>query len=287
MKYSESTLQSWTSPLSETEKQRVNNTIKMIKDAISSSDDLVNCRTEIFAQGSYANNTNVRQNSDIDICVMLTSTFTCKYVDGMTDKDYGFVDGSINYADYKSYIITALRKKFGAQSVSIGNKSIKIETNTYRVNADVVPAFQYRNYKYEGSKNPDVFVEGVRFISLYGNEVINYPKKHIENGIKKNNDTKRFYKQLVRIMKRIRNNMVEENIVDGDNITSFLVECLVWNIPNDKISRGDSWDSTLRNAIVFLWETIEKGDQDKWVEVSGMYYLFNSSRKWTTEAVGV
>lgn len=103
----------------------------------------------------------------------------------------------------------------------------------------------------------------------------------------KNNDTKRFYKQLVRIMKRIRNNMVEENIVDGDNITSFLVECLVWNIPNDKISRGDSWDSTLRNAIVFLWETIEKGDQDKWVEVSGMYYLFNSSRKWTTEAVGV
>ena len=30
MKYSESTLQSWTSPLSETEKQRVNNTIKMI-----------------------------------------------------------------------------------------------------------------------------------------------------------------------------------------------------------------------------------------------------------------
>ena len=75
MKYSETTLQTWTVPLSSTEEERVENTIKMIKDAIRSHNELSLMTYEIFAQGSYANNTNVRQNSDIDICVMLTSTF--------------------------------------------------------------------------------------------------------------------------------------------------------------------------------------------------------------------
>ena len=61
MRYSENTLQSWTNPLSETEESRVKNTIRMIRDAIQSKDELSNVEFEIFAQGSYANNTNIRQ----------------------------------------------------------------------------------------------------------------------------------------------------------------------------------------------------------------------------------
>lgn len=113
MKYTEEILKSWTSPLSQTEEQRVENTVLMIKDAVTSYDKLSDCTMEIFAQGSYANNTNVRQNSDVDICVMLTSTFFCNYVDGKTDIDYGYTAGSITYSDYKSYIVEALKKKLG------------------------------------------------------------------------------------------------------------------------------------------------------------------------------
>ena len=50
MKYTEEILKSWTSPLSQTEEQRVENTVLMIKDAVTSYDKLSDCTMEIFAQ---------------------------------------------------------------------------------------------------------------------------------------------------------------------------------------------------------------------------------------------
>lgn len=143
MKYSEETLQFWTTPLSKTEEERVDNTINMIKGAIKGYDKLNSLSIEVFAQGSYANNTNVRQNSDVDICVMLTSTVFCNYVEGKQDVDYGYTEGTISYQEFKAYVIEALKIKFGSSAVSVGNKCINIRANSYHVNADVVPSFQY------------------------------------------------------------------------------------------------------------------------------------------------
>ena len=128
MKYGETTLQSWTSPLSTTEEQRVENTIRMIKNAIGKSIQLGNYIMEVFAQGSYANNTNVRRNSDVDICVMLTSFFFGNYVSGKSDVDYGHnSNGGLYFSDYKAYILDAMIQKFGNTSVTVKNKSINIE----------------------------------------------------------------------------------------------------------------------------------------------------------------
>lgn len=90
MKYSEQTLQNWTAPLSQTEEQRAENTIKMIRDAINSCDELKYKDIDIFIQGSYANNTNVRSESDVDVCVMLRDTFQTVYAEGKGREDYGF-----------------------------------------------------------------------------------------------------------------------------------------------------------------------------------------------------
>ena len=282
MKYAENTLKAWTAPLSNTEEQRVENTVSMIKNAVTTYGELSNYKMEIFAQGSYANNTNVRQNSDIDICIMLTSTFFGEYMNGKTAADYGFTDGSITYADYKSLIIKALKGKFGTSSVELGNKCINIKENSYHVNADVVPAFQYRNYKTIGSIDPEKYIEGIKYFTKDDKTIINYPKEHIKNGKQKNNDTNYEYKKLVRIMKHIRNNMVDEKSVDGDKITSFLVECLVWNVPNATITGNSTWTSTVQNAIAFLWNTIKDGNHKEWGEVSERLYLFHAGRKWTT-----
>lgn len=283
MKYTEDTFMSWTSPLSQTEEQRVENTVLMIKDAVTVYDKLSDCTMEIFAQGSYANNTNVRQNSDVDICVMLTSTVFCNYVDGKTDNDYGYTTGSITYNDYKTYIIDALKKKFGDDAVTVGNKSISIEANSYHVNADVVPAFQYRDFKNINSIDPARYVEGIKYFAKDGTEVINYPKDHISNGKQKNNSTNYEYKKLVRIIKHIRNDMVDDGTADGDKITSFLIECLVWNVPNDTITGSKTWAEAVQNAIVFLWNVIKDEKHKEWGEVSEHLYLFHSGRKWTPE----
>ena len=85
----------------------------------------------------------------------------------------------------------ALQEKF--KYINDGNKSLKISENTYHVQADVVPVFQLRNYRYIKSYVVDNFVEGTWLVSKTGQEISNYPKVHIENGKNKNN------KQIINI----------------------------------------------------------------------------------------
>lgn len=283
MRYSNGELDNWTSPLSETEEARVENTEKMIRDAIRSDPNLNKMDIEVFVQGSYANNTNVKAESDIDICVMLKDTFHSKYPEGKTREDYGFVASSMKFLDYKDMVRQAITKKFGAQYIKEGNKSFKINENTYHVKADVVPAFQYRNYKYIGSIDPDRFVNGIYFLASDMSEVINYPKVHIENGNNKNIKTNRRYKKAVRIMKKIKNNMVDDNITNGDVISSFLVECLVYNVPDSIFINNETWIDIIKEIIIFLYNSIKEKRYTNWGEVSEMYYLFHENRKWKPE----
>ena len=159
-RYSEDQLKRFTAPLTQSEEERAENAEKMIRAAIDSCDELSQHSIEVFPQGSYANNTNVRQNSDVDICVMLTSTFKGNYPEGKKGKSYGFVDGSITFNEYRDLVKKALIDKFKIDYVSDGNKSIKIDENSYHVKADVVPAFQYRDYK---NSNSSVPIEGIWF----------------------------------------------------------------------------------------------------------------------------
>ena len=51
-------------------------------------------------------------------------------------------------------------------------------------------------------------------------------------------------------MKHIRKEMVDAKLVDEDIISSFLVECLVWNIPNSTITRRNTWSETVKDSIL-------------------------------------
>lgn len=282
MKYSEETLQSWTAPLSNSEENRAENTIRMIRSAIDSSDRLSNMDIEVFTQGSFANNTNVRSESDVDVCVMLKDTFHTEYPKGKVREDYGFKASSLGYEQYRGMVKNALNAKFKAEHIYDGDKSLKIHENTYHVDADVVPVFQLRNYYYLNSSVPDKFVEGTWFKTRSGKEISNYPKKHIENGVKKNKETNKKYKKTVRIMKHIKNNMVEDGITNGDIITSFLIECLIYNTPNTVLTGYNSWNETVKQTIIYLYNEINNGKHSDWAEVSGILYLFKN-RKWTAQ----
>ncbi len=93
-------------------------------------------------------------------------------------------------------IINALKNKFNSD-IKEGNKSIKINSNSYRVKADVVVAYQYRNYKLVNSCDKNRYIEGIKFISSNQKEIVNYPKQHIQNGIKKNKNTNFEYKKIM------------------------------------------------------------------------------------------
>lgn len=282
-KFSEDTLVSWHKPASDTEDTKINHAIDMIKSAISNSNEFDDLTYHVFIQGSYGNNTNVKSDSDVDVNVMLTSTVYCSYVDGKEDKDYGYSDGTITYDEYKNRVIRALENKFNKQDIELGNKSVKISSNSYRINADCVISFQYRDFKVINSTDANKYVEGIKYIAKDGSIVINYPQDHIKNGNVKNTQTNHKYKKLVRIFKRIRNKMCDENLIEKDRITSFLVECLVWNVPNTTITNSSTWNIVIKNSIVYLYNAINDDKCGNWGEVSERLYLFHNGRKWTKD----
>jgi hypothetical protein len=86
----------------------------------------------------------------------------------------------------------------------------------------------------------------------------------------------------VRVLKALSNEMTEARVSGGD-IPGFLIECLVWNVPDDRFQHYTYTDD-VKATIVFLYENTKTDELcRKWVEVSGLKWLFHSTQKWTRE----
>ena len=272
MRYTENELESFTKPISESENKRCENMIRMVKDAIQNyynetrDSKMSLSNYEIFLQGSYANNTNVKQNSDVDICVMYKNVFRYHMPIGYS-LDSKYTDSSISYMELRNTIKKALIKKFGSDRVVDKNKAIRVLSNTYTTDADVVVAFQYRYYM-----NENDYKEGIAYTALDGTNVVNYPKIHINNGNNKNVSTNHMYKKMVRIFKKIMYDMQDANIQESKEIKGFVLECMVYNIPNDKIYQymNTKYSTNLSNMI----STFINNSMEYWKEVNEIKYIF-------------
>jgi hypothetical protein len=282
MKYTEIDYINWTKPASITEEDKCNNALRMIGDAINDWDELRSKDIELIPQGSYENNTNVKTESDVDICVMLKDIFYTKYRQGVIKENYGFVDAIYSYGDFKSDVYKALVKKFGEQNVKCGNKSIKIHSNSYRVDADVVPALQYRDYSNDYLMYSQNYIEGIKFYSGKGEEAINFPKLHTENGTKKNKNTNYMYKKIVRIIKRLRYNMVDAGYTSAKNASSFVIECLIYNMPNQYLYNPIftiRYTDVLNTTISYLIDATLNYKCENWKESNEINYLFRDTQR--------
>jgi nuclear transport factor 2 (NTF2) superfamily protein len=279
-KYNEDTLNGWRKPPSNTEETKLSNVERMIREAIAENEVLKPMNIDIYGKGSYANDTNVRLNSDIDICVCLSDTVFVQLPKDKKQEDLGYSDSSYKFADFKDTIEKALIDKFGTTEVTRNDKCITIKENSNRVEADVVPSFEYHRHDDNGSKHI-----GTKLLSDEGYPIINYPKQHIDNAKKKNSETLKRYKRLTRIVKRIRYKMIDDGELVSDNISSFLLECLVWNIPDRVLLDYDTWTDRLKESLRYLYHnTKEDKDCKEWGEVSELLYLF-VSRKWDRKTV--
>ena len=276
-KFDEQTLTNWTKPPSDSEQTKLENSERMVREAISSDEKLKQKSTETFGQGSYANNTNVRLNSDIDINVRYTGGFYYYLPAEKTKEDLGITPTTYTFAEFKDDVENALVNKFGRSEVVRNDKCIAVKGNNYRIETDVVPTWNYRRYSADGN-----YVLGAKFYSDKGIEVVNYPKQHIQNGINKNTNTTRRFKRLTRLHRKLRYKMRDDGVKISDNITSFLIECLVWNVPNAKIDNYYSWTERLKKSIIYIYEqTKEQETCNEWGEVSELLYLWRGNRKWS------
>ncbi|WP_443633768.1 nucleotidyltransferase [Candidatus Marifrigoribacter sp. Uisw_064] len=277
-KLTEDQLTSYTKPPSKTEETKLKNSESSVRDAISSNEKLKKKSTETFGQGSYANNTNVRLNSDIDINVCYTGGFYYTLPKEKTKEELGLTNpATYTYTEFKDDVEQALVDKFGRSDVKRNDKCITIVASSTRIETDVVPTWEYRRFKNNGG-----YTAGTKFRTDKSKWIENFPKQHIANGIDKNSKTSRRFKRLTRLHRKLRYKMIDDGENVSDNITSFLLECLVWNTPNRIMNDYDTWEERLKESIRYIYQnTKEQADCKEWGEVSELFYLFHSERKWS------
>ena len=297
LKYTEEQLAKMASPISKSEDEKCKNAIKMVRDAmkhLNYTDDgndiysleensyayalklrerSSNKKITILIQGSYANKTNIPSESDVDVAIILESTFITKYRDNVTDKNYGFTEGTFSVQTLKDEVERALNFHFGYQGVERHDKSIKVYGNSYRVDADVVPAYRYRDYSNDWNNDENNYVGGIEIKPDSGGSIRNYPEQHIRNGVSKNKETKYNLKKCVRIAKNMREELKEHGFTVSDKISSFGIESLLWNVSNEPYIK---YPSILRFTFDEVLKYLEKdvNNFDNYKEANGIKPLF-------------
>ncbi len=274
MALSEQQLITWSSPVSTSEDQKCKNVITQITEALRVK---FGNSVSIFLQGSYRNNTNIKQDSDVDVVVRRNDYYFPNVVwlteEQRTTYHSNNPNSEYTFSQYKSEVQNALQQYFG--NIERKNKCIFIPGNTYRVNADVVPCFVLKRYT-----NPNtVDAEGIKLIADSGEHIESYPEQHYTNGVSKNNNTSRMYKRTVRILKRIRNELIDSRVITEELVSSFFIECLVYNVPNDSFVAGN-YRQTLRSVIVKVYnDMLDPAITNEYEEVSGLKWLFKGGGK--------
>jgi hypothetical protein len=275
--YWEERFQGWAAGPGSSEEDRIENAVTAIRKAMEADDKLASI-TKVYVQGSYRNRVNVRQESDVDIAVLYTGGGSYgEYPEGFTRERFGLSRHHYNYRQFKDDVANALVNRFGANGVYRSSKAFDIHPNSYRVDADVVPVFEHRRYNADGS-----YYSGVQFFSDAGETIINWPeqllsgwpRQHYEEAITKNEATKRTFKRVVRILKKLRVIMAEAGHQSAKDIPGFQIECMVFNVPNDRFLYP-TWDEVVTRVLRNIWTNTQTSEKCKdWREVSRWKWLF-------------
>ena len=230
---------------------------------------------ELYLQGSYRNTTNVRNDSDIDLVAELTSSVynDLRRLDSgaqlRVKSRYSSAEHTIT--DFRRAILKALIASFGDSSVKDGNKAIRLEPRPGPLPADVVACTTYRLYLNEGQ-----YEDGIKFWTQDdGREIVNFPKQHYANGVKKQAETQNRFKPTIRMIKNARSFLVDNELLNKDTAPSYCVECLLYNVP----ATCFHYKHTDTYAAVVNW--LAETELDEFVCQSELQYLFKgSSADW-------
>ncbi|MBI4210234.1 MAG: hypothetical protein HY544_01865 [Candidatus Diapherotrites archaeon] len=252
MTLSEQQLETWGHTGADSGSARTYDTVKNI---INNSAYAKKNELSIFLQGSYANTTHVRANSDVDIVVMLKSVWTSDKTKLTEPEKTTYSTKTSTSAYSHSELRNDLTNLFGNRVTGSGNKSIKLNLGNGYLNADVIPCLSHRVYHSFSEANQAHYTEGVSIKKPDGSLIYNFPKQHIDNGVKKHQSTGDLYKKVVRIFKNARNKLVDEGKLNNRVAPSYFVECLLYNAPNSCYTT--SLQTSVFNCLKWLNENTE------------------------------
>jgi hypothetical protein len=273
---------------SDHEDERRNRTEQQIKAALAAYGPLQGRPYRIYVKGSYANNTNVRLNFDVDIAVEYYGYFYSDLVFDLKDQpksSVGIVDSDDPYtrAEFKADIKGALHEAFGQGAVTAGRIAYRVREKATTLPADVVPSWEYRRYERIVNGVPG-YEQGTCVFPTGGSQTNNFPEQQRVNGNQKNKDTSKRYKRTVRALKKLQTRLVEQGVLK-DELPSYLIECLVYNVPDSSFGYP-AYLRDMREVLASIFNaTLKDGDWNDWVEANDLRYLFRGTKSWTPAGV--
>ena len=77
--------------------------------------------------------------------------------------------------------------------------------------------------------------------------------------------------------------MAYEGIAAAEPIPSYLIECLVWNVPNEGFEHNE-YKADLRYILAHTFNATMTDEKcNKWGEVNELKYLFRSNQPWSRQ----
>ncbi|TYK44566.1 nucleotidyltransferase [Actinomadura decatromicini] len=279
----EDKLNRYKEPSSPTEQDKQDRAERMVRNAALDWSGFDQITLGFFPKGSYANNTNVRTDSDVDIAVLHEGLY---YHDSSALKPSDKSDGAVTGFHYpglafRRELEKAMNDAFGSACDTTGKTAIEVAENSGRVKADVVPSFHFRKYFYD-EQGKLTYHQGHKVFRTDGTTVVNYPQQQLDNGRAKNTRTRRRYKYLVRILKRLENDLVAAGKMD--ELPSYFMECLVYCVPDGHFNHQGETPLTddLKAVLGYIWNRTDTGGEaQKWFEPNGIKQLFSTGQPWT------
>jgi len=234
-----------------------------IRDALAKYRDWVEKpQYDIFLQGSYKNDTNLRRDSDVDVVVRLAVELQPRVAKLSGTRIEQDKDHILAYKEWKAFrrlMLEALRAIYDFGAITPGRKSLKLAKGMIPASADVVVTIRYGN--------------GLAFyLPDERRWVISYPQQHYKRGHKKEKATNNRYKRTVRMFKCARNHLVENEVIRSKTASSYFIECLLYNVP-DNLFKAD-FRQTYSGIVTYL----KSANLKQFNSQNGVLQLFGKSK---------
>ena len=218
----------------------------------------------VFAQGSYANKTNIQADSDVDMVIALRSAFypDKKSLTELEKLEYAkyYQSADHTWHDFREAVVEVLGQYY---LLDQGSRAVTVRSNLIRLPADVLIALEHRYYTSFPSFTAQMYDEGVQFYASGTRKIVNYPQRHVRACARKDRGTRGKFRPVVRVAKNARNALIADdgNAIEHGTAPSYYLESMFWNVPDycfrggiaDAYSAAVNWLNDHRWRL-FAWE---------------------------------